>query len=101
MPRLINFEQYTQNGYSTLQNLIANLILKETTGKSDATISLMAIPEQAENQKLDAFSEVVDGVLPLLMLFMYILPVFTIISLLVKEKESKARESLRMMGMTD
>ena len=35
------------------------------------------------------------------MLFMYILPVFTIISLLVKEKESKARESMRMMGMTD
>jgi ABC-type Na+ efflux pump permease subunit len=101
MPRLINFEQYTQNGYSMLQNLIANLILKETTGKNDATISLMAIPEQAENQKLDAFSEVVSGVLPLLMLFMYILPVFTIISLLVKEKESKARESLRMMGMTD
>jgi ATP-binding cassette, subfamily A (ABC1), member 3 len=35
------------------------------------------------------------------MLFMYILPVFTIVSLIVKEKESKARESMRMMGMTD
>jgi len=32
---------------------------------------------------------------------MYILPVFTIVSLMVKEKESKARESMRMMGMTD
>lgn len=40
-------------------------------------------------------------VLPRLILFMYILPVFTIVSLLVKEKESKARESMRMMGMTD
>lgn len=42
-----------------------------------------------------------SGILPLLMLFMYILPVFTIVSLIVKEKESKARESMRMMGMTD
>jgi len=42
-----------------------------------------------------------SGVLPLLMLFMYILPVFFIVSLIVKEKESKARESMRMMGMTD
>jgi ATP-binding cassette, subfamily A (ABC1), member 3 len=40
-------------------------------------------------------------VLPLFLLFIYILPVFTIVSLLVREKETKARESLRMMGMTD
>ena len=32
---------------------------------------------------------------------MYILPVFTIVSLIVKEKESKTKESMRMMGMTD
>jgi ATP-binding cassette subfamily A (ABC1) protein 7 len=32
---------------------------------------------------------------------MYILPVFTTVSLIVKEKESKAKESMRMMGMTD
>jgi ATP-binding cassette, subfamily A (ABC1), member 3 len=32
---------------------------------------------------------------------MYMLPIFTIVSLLVKEKESRARESMRMMGMTD
>jgi hypothetical protein len=35
------------------------------------------------------------------MLIMYILPVYTCVSLLVKEKEFKARESMRMMGMTD
>jgi ATP-binding cassette subfamily A (ABC1) protein 3 len=43
----------------------------------------------------------VKGVLPLFLLYAFILPVFTIVSLLVKEKESKARESMRMMGMTD
>ena len=32
---------------------------------------------------------------------MYILPVFTTVSLIVKEKESRAKESMRMMGMTD
>jgi hypothetical protein len=61
----------------------------------------MAVPEEADIQQLDPFSQVVSGVLPLFLLFMYILPVFTIVSLMVKEKESKARESMRMMGMTD
>jgi hypothetical protein len=31
-----------------LQNLFANLILKEATGVTGATISLMAVPEQAQ-----------------------------------------------------
>jgi hypothetical protein len=35
------------------------------------------------------------------MVYMYMLPVFMIVSQLVKEKESRARESMRMMGMTD
>lgn len=100
-PLLINYKQYAYNGYSMLQNLIANIVLKEVTGVNDATISLMAVPLEADVTQLDAFSEVVQGVLPLFMLFMYILPVFMVVSLLVKEKESKARESMRMMGMTD
>jgi hypothetical protein len=31
-----------------LHNLIANIVLKITTGNNAATISLMAVPEQAE-----------------------------------------------------
>jgi hypothetical protein len=92
---------YAYRGYSMLQNMIANIVLKQATGVNAATISLMAVPEEADIQQLDPFSQVVSGVLPLFLLFMYILPVFTIVSLMVKEKESKARESMRMMGMTD
>lgn len=84
-----------------LHNLIANFVLKQATGKQDATISLMTIPMDAATKPLDLFSTVVSLVLPRFLLFMYILPVFKIVSLIVQEKESKARESMRMMGMTD
>lgn len=39
-----------------LQNLIANIVLKEATGVKSATISLMAVPMEADIQQLDSFS---------------------------------------------
>jgi hypothetical protein len=47
---IYNYNQYVNNGYSYLHNLIANLVLKEATGNNAATISLMAVPEEAEVQ---------------------------------------------------
>jgi hypothetical protein len=55
-PKLTEFKQYTNNGYSMLHNLIANLVLKKVTGNNDATISLMAVPQDAEDKPLDRFS---------------------------------------------
>lgn len=42
-----------------------------------------------------------QGMLPFFMLLIYILPMYRLISNLVSEKESKARESMKMMGLTD
>ena len=39
--------------------------------------------------------------MPLFFLFTYIPPVYNMVFRLVKEKESGAKESMRMMGMTD
>jgi ATP-binding cassette subfamily A (ABC1) protein 3 len=39
--------------------------------------------------------------LPFFILLIYILPVYRMISRIVSEKESKARESMKMMGMSD
>ena len=39
--------------------------------------------------------------LPFFMLLMYILPVYRLISNMVSEKETKARESMKMMGLKD
>jgi len=39
--------------------------------------------------------------LPFFLLLIYILPVYRLISNIVAEKESKARESMKMMGLSD
>lgn len=42
-----------------------------------------------------------SGMLPFFMLLIYILPMYRLISNIVSEKESKARESMKMMGLND
>ncbi len=39
--------------------------------------------------------------MPFFLLVMFIPPVYNMVFLIVKEKESKTRESMRMMGLTD
>lgn len=39
--------------------------------------------------------------LPFFMLLTYILPMYRLLSRMVSEKETKARESMRMMGLND
>lgn len=39
--------------------------------------------------------------LPFFMLLIYVLPMYRLIARIVSEKETKARESMRMMGLND
>ena len=55
----------------------------------------------ANNNETDPFGEIITGVLPLLLLLIFIPPVYNMVFLLVKEKESRIKESMRMMGMRD
>lgn len=49
----------------------------------------------------DDFSTVLVNMLPFFLLVMFIPPVYNLVFLIVKEKESKTRESMRMMGLAD
>jgi hypothetical protein len=48
-----------------------------------------------------SFTDIAFGVLPFLLLLIFIPPVYNTIFLIVREKESRTKESMRMMGMND
>ena len=59
------------------------------------------VPLKADEYVSDDFSLVLEDMLPFFLLLIYILPVYRLISNIVAEKESKARESMKMMGLSD
>lgn len=50
---------------------------------------------------MDSFKGVLTKILPFLFILIFIPPVYNMVSLIVKEKESRMKENMRMMGMTD
>lgn len=49
----------------------------------------------------DDFAAIITNLLPFFLLLIYILPVGKLIERMVSEKESRARESMKIMGMSD
>jgi hypothetical protein len=60
------------------------------------------IPMKAQTSTEDIFNlYILNLILPFVMLLVYILPVGKMIERVVSEKESRARESMKIMGMSD
>ena len=62
---------------------------------------MLTAPLPSNNDSSDQFGDIITGVLPLLILLVFIPPVYNMVSLLVREKETRIKESMRMMGMGD
>ena len=101
VPDTKGFVDYMTRGYSMLQNLAANVVLKLESDNDDAVISLLAAPMPASSDTSDPFTQIWTLTLPFLLLLIFIPPVYNTVFLLVKEKESRIKESMRMMGMSD
>ena len=84
-----------------MQNWVANSVLRAKTNNTNASIAFTLVPEKTDSYIKDDFEAIMSGMLPFFMLLVYILPVYRLISFIVSEKESRARESMKMMGLTD
>ncbi|CAM9958417.1 unnamed protein product, partial [Discosporangium mesarthrocarpum] len=92
---------YISSGILTLQNLVDSFILHQSTGGSmDAPTVRVADfphPEYAEN----GFWSQIGTFFSVLMVISVMYPVSNVINALVKEKELRIKEGLKMMGLTD
>ena len=59
------------------------------------------IPFKTDKFVKDDFGLIFSNMMPFFMLLIYILPMYRLLSNMVSEKESKARESMKMMGLVD
>lgn len=95
------FEWYSRRGFSYLHNLLANQVLKYVTDNEDANITLMFAPVPGAVDLQDDFVPILQGLLPLLILLAYVPMVYNTVFKIVVEKEMRAKETMRIMGMTD
>lgn len=96
-----SFEKYMHSGFAHIQNWVANTVLQESVGVEGSSISMVTVPTKSAAYNYDAFMfSVLDQFLPLATLLSFFTPVFRLTYRIVAEKETRVRESMTMMGLT-
>jgi ATP-binding cassette subfamily A (ABC1) protein 3 len=88
------------SGFLTVQNLAINWLSKQIDPKSPEWVEILA-PLHGIRYTSDGFLNNFTYFLGFFMFITSLVPVCRMISNLVSEKESKARESMKMMGLND
>ena len=84
-----------------MQNWVANAILKRRTGENDASIMAMLVPIRMPPIRMDYFSFTLYAGMAFFVMCMYIPLVYRTTFRIVQEKSSRAKETMRMMGMRE
>jgi hypothetical protein len=97
----MSFTLYARESFAFFQNWLANALLRNATGIWDASIASLVVPMKSEKIVFDQYEEVQTYLFPLLILLMYLIPIHRLVTNLVRERESRSREMMRIMGMSE
>lgn len=100
-PDLESYYKYSSGRFLFIQKMIYDIILKRETGNSDATINLKIIPQKYDEYLQNIFNNFLSKLLGFFVLIAYTLPLSINIYRLVKEKETRAKEGMKIMGLNE
>ena len=100
-PDFTDFSKYQRSGMFGIYQVIAQAIManKQKTGSMDvAYVPLKTAPYEDINA--EAINQLSMN-FPMFFMFTFLIPLYYLVSKLAEEKESKAREGMKMMGLLD
>ena len=100
-PDTDHWQMYRKGGYAYLMNLFANKILQSETADNTAYISMLNVPMKSSNYNKDDFAEAATEMWNFFILFIFLAPLYRFTFNSVNEKETKIREAMKIMGLTD
>ena len=101
VPDFGSYYLYARQGFSLVQNWCANAVLRSTLFNLDANIISMIKPMRTNEFVRDDFLEAEQGVLPIFMIVVFLLPIYRLISLLTAERSAKTKDMARSMGIRE
>ena len=84
-----------------IQKMLYDFVLKKETGNNYAEIEYNIIPEKYEEKTYNLINKYMDQIISIFILIAYAFPLSINIYRLIKEKESRAKELMKIMGMGD
>ena len=97
-PNMEDVKKYSDNGYVQVMNIIANYILKKEKGMS-AYINYGFALQKYDSYKFNDFADFAGLYFTFFVILSYLCPLILYVLKMVVEKESKAKEVMKIMGM--
>ena len=100
-PDMESYVKYISNSYIEMLKIITDYILRKETGKSDAYIDFGMMANKYKYYREDPFGMFVGYIVPFFIIIAYMSPLCLYVLRMVTEKESKAKEGMKIMGMNE
>ena len=100
-PDLQSYLIYTNGGYNYVMKLVNEYILKNQTNKKYSSLSYAVTPMKYIDFRVDPFGQLFGNITVICILIAYIFPLNIYVYKIVKEKETRIREGMKIMGLGD
>ena len=100
-PDLDNSNRWMRSGYLYMMKIINSIILQDIKKDENANIDFYIINQKFEKFNKDPFGRFLSFVLPFFLVIAYVCPLCLVVFRMVKEKETRAKEGMKIMGMGD
>ena len=100
-PDMESYEKYQKNGYTYIMKVISDYILQNVTGNESSSIDFGVVPMVYKNYRTDSADTFLAFIGPFFILIGYMGHLCIYAYKMVLEKETKAKEGMKIMGLTD
>ena len=98
-PDMEGYERFKYSGYTYIMKLINEYILQKETKNVNASLNFGMMPMKYVNYKKDKFGEFIGFIIPFFLVIAYMCPLCLYVYRMVAEKESRAKEGMKIMGL--
>ena len=100
-PDLQSYGIYTNGGYNYVMKVVNEYILKTQTNDKYSSLSYAVTPMKYIDYRVDPFGQLFAGITGICILIAYVFPLNIYVYKIVREKETRIREGMKIMGLGD
>ena len=102
-PDMDSYDLYLTNGLNFIQKIIGEYIIDDINGQNSfvANIEIGMVAQKYNFYRTDPFGSFVGYIIPFFIVIAYMCPLCLYVLRMVREKETKAKEGMKIMGMSE
>jgi len=99
-PDMESYDKWINSGFLQFQQILNEMILSDLTGNNQAELSFGIVPEKYTSVNYDKFGQFIGAILSFFLIIAYLCPLCILVFRMVQEKESRAKEGMKIMGLS-